>query len=355
MKPLQIGDIKAKIPVVQGGMGVGVSLAGLAGAVANEEGIGVISTAGVGVFEHDYDNNFIEANNRALRKEIKKARKISDGVLGVNIMVAFTHYAELVKTAVSEGIDIIFAGAGLPLNLPQYLDKNSKTKIVPIVSSGKAARIICSKWKEQFDYMPDAFVIEGPKAGGHLGFRKENLNNPAYSLEVLLPEVIEQTKIFEKKFNVKIPVIAAGGIYTGADIKKIMNLGASGVQLGTRFVTTHECDASLAFKQTYIKSKKEDIEIINSPVGMPGRAIKNRFIEKVRKGEKHPVKCPYRCLTTCDFKTTPYCIAHVLANAMKGDFDNGFAFAGVNAYKATEIISVKQTFDLLIKEYNEAD
>ncbi len=354
MKQLTIGNLTIKLPIIQGGMGVGVSMSGLAGAVANQGGVGVISTAGVGVAEHDYNTNFIEANIRGLKKEIQKAREITNGILGVNIMVAFTHFADLVKTSISEKIDIIFAGAGLPLNLPQFLTKESKTKLVPIVSSGKAARILCTKWKEQYNYLPDAIVIEGPKAGGHLGFKREDLENPDFSLEKLLPEVIEETKAFEKKYNTKIPVIAAGGIYTGIDIKKIMDIGASGVQIGTRFVTTNECDASLEFKQTYINSKEEDIEIINSPVGMPGRAIKNKFIEKVRKGEKHPVKCPYRCLRTCNFRTTPYCIADVLANAMKGDLANGFAFAGKNAFKATKIVSVKETFESLIQEYKEA-
>ena len=343
-----------KVPIIQGGMGVGISMSGLAGAVANEGGIGVIATAGLGMFEPDYVKNFIEANTRALKKEILKARELTNGVLGVNIMVAITNFADMVNTAISEGIDIIFSGAGLPLNLPQFLTEKSKTKLVPIVSSGRATKILCSKWKEQYDYLPDAIVVEGPKAGGHLGFKRNQLNDPKFALEELLRDVIEQVKYFEGKYNTTIPVIAAGGIYTGADIKKIMDLGASGVQMGTRFVTTEECDASLKFKQSYIDSLEEDMEIINSPVGMPGRAIRNEFIEKINRGEKRPVKCPYKCLKTCKIETTPYCIVAALVNAMKGNLYNGFAFAGSNAFRATKIISVKETMDSLIKEFKEA-
>ena len=260
----------------------------------------------------------------------------------------------MVITAISEGIDIIFAGAGLPMNLPHYLTKGSKTKLVPIVSSGRATRILCSNWKEKYDYLPDAFVVEGPKAGGHLGFKRDQLEDPEFALEKILPDVIGEVKYFEEKYNVKIPVIAAGGIYTGSDIKAIMDQGASGVQLGTRFVTTEECDASLRFKQSYIDSKESDMEIISSPVGMPGRAITNDFIDKINRGEKHPVKCPYKCLKTCNIESTPYCIVAALVNAMKGNFHNGFAFAGTNAFIATKIISVKETFDSLISEFKEA-
>ncbi|MBT4408934.1 MAG: nitronate monooxygenase [Bacteroidetes bacterium] len=353
MEELHIGNLKIKLPIIQGGMGIGVSMSGLAGTVANHGGVGVIAVAGLGMFEPDYARNFLEANARALKKEIQKAKAMTDGVLGVNIMVALTNFSNLVKTSIEEGIDIIFAGAGLPLNLPQYLTEGAKTKLGPIVSSGRAAKILCSKWKGLFDYLPDAIVVEGPKAGGHLGFKREQLDDPDFALEKLLPEVVEQVKYFEEKYRTKIPVIAAGGIYTGGDIKNIMDMGASGVQMGTRFVTTDECDASMDFKQTYIDSKEEDMEIVNSPVGMPGRAIFNEFIAKVRRGEKRPIKCPYQCLRTCDIKTTPYCIVAVLVNAQKGNFYNGYAFAGSNAYKATKVISVKETIESLVREYKE--
>lgn len=354
MRELNLGDLKIKLPIIQGGMGIAISLSGLASAVANEGGVGVIAVAGLGMFEDDYRKRYVQANSNGLRKEIRKARELTKGVLGVNIMVALTNFGELVKTSIEEGIDMIIAGAGLPLNLPEYLTEGSKTKLVPIVSSGRAAKILCGKWKDQYDYLPDAIVVEGPMAGGHLGFKRKQLDDPDFALEKLLPSVLENVKLFEDKYNVRIPVIAAGGIFTGADIKKIMDMGASGVQMGTRFVTTHECDASEKFKQTYIDSKLEDMEIINSPVGMPGRAINSEFIRKVNEGEKRPIKCPYHCLRTCNIETTPYCIVSALMNGRKGNFLNGYAFAGSNAYRTTEIVSVKELMNSLVDEFEKA-
>ncbi len=354
LKNLCIGDLTARLPIIQGGMGVGISLSGLASAVANEGGIGVIATAVIGMNEPDFSRNFLEANIRALRKEIRKARELSKGILGVNIMVALTNFADLVKTAIEEGIDIIFSGAGLPLNLPQFLNSTIKTNLVPIVSSARATGIILKKWSEKYNRLPDAIVVEGPLAGGHLGFKEEMIGDPEYSLEKLVPEVIQIVKPYEEKYKKPIPVIAAGGIYTGADIYRFFQLGASGVQMATRFVTTYECDASEKFKQTYIDSRKEDIVIIKSPVGMPGRAIKNTFLDEVSQGKRKPFKCPYHCLKTCDFKNTPYCISLALVNAKKGNLSHGFAFAGENAYRAKGIISVKELIETLIEEYKDA-
>jgi nitronate monooxygenase len=351
---LSIGDLFAKLPIIQGGMGVRISLANLAAAVANEGGIGVIATAGIGFQEPDNGTNFLEASIRALKREIRKARELTKGIIGVNIMGALTNYADMINTCIEEKIDIIFSGAGLPLHLPQFLKIESKTKLVPIVSSARAASIIAKTWTEKYNYPPDAVVVEGPLAGGHLGFKEEQISDIEFILEKLIPEVVEAVKPFEKKYNRRIPVIAAGGIYTGEDILKFIQLGASGVQMGTRFVSTHECDASDEFKQTYIDSIEEDIVIIKSPVGMPGRAIRNKFIEAVEEGKKHPFKCPYHCIKTCDYTTTPYCIAFALTNAYKGKLDHGFAFAGGNAYRVNEIISVKELMAILIREYDEA-
>ena len=354
MKSLKIGRLKAKLPIIQGGMGIGISLSGLASAVANEGGIGVIAAAGVGIFEPDYKSNFKEANIRALKDQIKKARKMTSGIIGVNIMVALSDFSDMVKTAIEEKIDIIFSGAGLPLDLPKHLMRTSKTKLVPIVSSGKAAKIITQVWTSRYNYVPDAFVVEGPKAGGHLGFKVENLDNPKYSLTNLIKDVVEQIKPFEKIQKKKIPIIAAGGIYTGKDIKEMMDQGAAGVQMATRFVTTNECDASDNFKECYINAKETDIEIINSPVGMPGRAITNDFVRSMRDGKKTPFACPYHCIITCDYTNSPYCIALALSNAQKGKMTKGFAFAGVNAYKAKAIISVKELIAKIKREFNES-
>jgi NAD(P)H-dependent flavin oxidoreductase YrpB (nitropropane dioxygenase family) len=250
---------------------------------------------------------------------------------------------------------LLFLGAGLPIRLPESLplDKLGElpTKFVPIVSSAKAAKIIFRSWAKQFDHIPDAVLVEGPLAGGHLGFKKENIDDPDYALEKILPEVIDVLKPYEKKFKRKIPVIAAGGIYTGADIHKFMQLGAQAVQMGTRFVATDECDASLEFKKAYLNCKKEDIVIIDSPVGLPGRAILDNFLQRVASGIKEIFKCPWKCLKTCDFKNVPYCIALALTNAKDGDLENGFAFAGANAYRVDKIISVKELIETLVAEY----
>ncbi len=354
LKKLTIGDLEIKLPIIQGGMGVGISLAGLASAVANQGGVGTIAAAGIGMFEPDFNTNYLEANIRALKKEIKKARKLTRGVLGVNIMVALSNYADLAKASIEEEIDIIFSGAGLPFSLPGFLKKDSRTKLVPIVSSGRAAGIITRKWLDKFNYLPDAIVVEGPKAGGHLGFKEEDIDDPSYALEKLVPEVVAAIRSFVEQYKKPIPVIAAGGIYTGQDILKFIKLGASGVQMGTRFVTTNECDPSDKFKQVYIDSGRDDVTIIKSPVGMPGRAIRNKFTEDVGRGERKPFICPHHCIITCDFKNAPYCIALALINAQKGKMDEGFAFAGANAYRADKIIPVKELIENLQEEYRTA-
>lgn len=356
MPKLEIGDLNVKIPIIQGGMGVGVSLAGLASAVANEGAIGVISSAGIGMLEPDFRTNFKEANRRALKNEIKKARKMTDGIIGVNIMVALSDFNNLVLTALEEMVDIIFFGAGITLNNLKTLAEGKiekiTTKFVPIISSAKSARIIFQWWSRHYNYVPDAVVVEGPLAGGHLGFTREQINNPNYALEKLLLDVISIIIPFEDQYSKKIPVIAAGGVYTGEDIYKLINLGADGVQMATRFVTTLECDASDEFKEAYINcNNKDDIVIIESPVGMPGRAIRNRFIEDISLGIKKPFKCPWKCLKTCDFTKSKYCIALALTNAKLGNLDEGFVFAGANAYLSNKIISVKKLIEELSEEY----
>jgi len=359
MPKLRIGNLEIDIPIIQGGMGVGVSLSGLAAAVANEGGIGVISSAGIGMLEADFERNFKEAHIRVLRREIKRAKEMTKGIIGVNIMVALSDYNEHLKAAVAENADLVFIGAGLPLKVPEIWPPGEwekvKTKIVPVVSSARAARIIFQSWQKSYNQVPDAVVVEGPLAGGHLGFKKEQIHDPAYTLEKILPEVISVIKPFEQHFNKNIPVIAAGGVYTGADIYRFIQLGAGGVQMATRFVATHECDASAEFKDAYIKCSKEDIVIIDSPVGLPGRAIRNRFLEEIESGNKIPFKCPWKCLKTCDLKSSPYCIARALTNAKNGHLEQGFAFAGANAYKIDKIISVKELFKTLMMEYEKAE
>jgi nitronate monooxygenase len=355
MKELIIGDLVAKMPIIQGGMAVGISVSGLASAVANEGGIGVIATAGIGHMDMNLHTNFVKVNNDALTHEIRKAKGKSKGIIGVNIMVALSNYSEQVRVAIEEGIDIIFSGAGLPLNLPGYLPEGCKTKLIPIVSSGKAAAIIAKRWIDKFNYIPDAIVVEGPRAGGHLGFKKENIFDPKYELENLLPAVLTQAKLLEDKYNKAIPVIPAGGIYTGADIYKFIKMGASGVQMATRFVATYECDASDEFKRSYLQAKEEDIVIIDSPVGMPGRAIRNQFLTDVSLGQKKPFKCPFHCIITCNIKEAPYCIAEALMNAKEGRINDGFAFSGANVYRVNDIVHVKELIASLETEYKIAE
>ena len=352
MKKLNIGNLSISVPIVQGGMGVGISLSGLASAVANEGGVGVISSAGLGLLYRNLSKDYIQASIMGLKEELRKAREKTKGVIGVNVMVAMSNFTDMVKTAIAEKADIIFSGAGLPLNLPSFLQKDSVTKLVPIVSSARAVRVIAEKWHSLYNYLPDAFVVEGPKAGGHLGFKDEQINDEHFSLEHILPEVIDEVQDMGARYGKEIPVIVAGGIYTGEDIKRFMDMGASGVQMGTRFVTTEECDASDVFKQTYIEAKQEDIQIIKSPVGMPGRAIFSKFIQKVKEGQKQPKTCICKCIKTCDISKSPYCIIAALYNAFKGNMDNGYAFAGANAFRATKIVSVKETFRSLLDEFS---
>ncbi len=353
MKNLKIGDLCASLPIVQGGMGVGISLSGLASAVAREGGIGVISAAGLGLIYKKFSNNFREASIEGLKQELRKAREATKGIVGVNVMVALTNFADMVRTAINEKADIIFSGAGLPLNLPSFLPEGAKTKLAPIVSSARAAKLICRKWWEEYRYLPDAVVVEGPKAGGHLGFKREQIDDEHYALETILPEVVDEIRHVEQEHGKKIPVIAAGGIYTGEDIYRIMELGADGVQMGTRFVTTEECDADPAFKECYLKADRDDIEIIQSPVGLPGRAIHTPFLDRVREGLMRPRSCPFDCIRTCDMVHSPYCIMLALYNAFKGHMERGYAFAGANGWRTDKILSVKKLIEELKHEYDE--
>ncbi|WP_183414540.1 NAD(P)H-dependent flavin oxidoreductase [Microbacter margulisiae] len=349
MKSFFIGNKEIRLPIIQGGMGVGISLSGLASAVANEGGVGVISCAGLGLLYRQYHGDYLKNSIWGLKEEIRKSREKTQGIIGVNIMVALSNFSDMARTAISEKADIIFAGAGLPLDLPSYLTNDSKTLLVPIVSSARAAKLICEKWQANYNYLPDAIVVEGPKAGGHLGFKKEQIEDLNYSLEQLIPGVVAIAAQYGDKK--KIPVIAAGGISTGEDIVRFMELGATGVQMGSIFVPTHECDASETFKQAYINSSKNDLMIIQSPVGMPGRAFVGEFIRSVNDGNEHPKSCPYHCLKTCNYKTSPYCIIKALYNASKGKMNKGYAFAGANAYLAEKISSVQEVIAKLKDEF----
>lgn len=345
MQGIKIGNKKSKYPIIQGGMGVGVSLHKLAGHVSKEGGIGVISTADIGYQEPDFNTNPLAANLRAIGSEIKKAREIagSDKVLGVNVMVALQNYAEIVKECVKQKIDLIISGAGIPKDLPEFV-KNSNTKIAPIVSSLRCCQLIVKHWIKKYNYVPDMIIIAGPKAGGHLGFKKEELETS--NLEDITKEVVQYVKEIEKEYRKEIPVIAAGGIWDNKDINKFLELGADGVQMATRFVTTYECDASNEFKEAYINAKEEDIKIISSPVGMPGRALYNEFIKSTENEKSKITKC-YKCIKTCDIKNTPYCITKALINSVKGNLKEGLIFCGSNVDKVKELMTVHDLMEEL--------
>ena len=347
IKPLKIGDLVANIPIIQGGMGVGVSLSNLAGNVAKHGAIGVVSAAHPGYLEEDFEKNTLAANIRGLTKHIKRAKEISsNGIIGVNVMVAMNNYIEHVKTAIEAGADLIISGAGLPLNLPE-ITKGSSIKIAPIVSSSKAARIVLTYWKKHFNRTADAVIVEGPMAGGHLGFKKDKIEDETKSFDKNVQSVIEEVKNFENEFNKPIPVIVAGGVFTHEDMMKYLNLGASGVQVATQFVATHECDAHINFKNAFVNCKKEDIELTISPVGMPGRAIKNKLTETLKTQRVKITKC-YDCLIPCNPASTPYCISSALIKAVKGDVENGLVFCGANAYRINKISSVEEILNKLI-------
>jgi nitronate monooxygenase len=265
-------------------------------------------------------------------------------------MFALTDYENLVETSVEENVDMIIAGAGLPLDLPKFLN-GKDIKLIPIVSSSRAFQIICRRWQSHYNKLPDAVIVEGVKAGGHLGYSYESIvDNTALTLEQIVEDVI----IVANSFEPAIPVIAAGGIFDGADIARFLKMGAAGVQMATRFVCTDECDVHPNFKQAYLDAGDEDITIIKSPVGLPGRVINNSFVEKIKQGETVPFECRYKCLRTCEPDKAPYCIAKVLANAAKGKMDEAFAFAGSNAGRCTEIVPVKVLVDKLVEELSQA-
>lgn len=349
MESLVIGNKEARIPIIQGGMGVGVSRSRLAGAVAKEGGIGIISTAQIGYDEEDFLYNIKESNVRAIEKHIRRAKSQADGgLVGVNVMVALKDYEEHVRTAAQVGADVVICGAGLPITLPQLVE-GTDTKFAPIVSSAKTISILLRMWEKRYHTTADFVVIEGPKAGGHLGFSIEDLQENADAtlyFDEEIKKIIDIVNEYEKRFERKIPVIAAGGIFDAEDIRHVRELGADGVQIASRFVTTEECDAHRDYKETYIQAKDKDVKIIQSPVGMPGRAIENQFLKDVVSGKKQVERC-LGCLAKCDPKNIPYCITDALTRAVKGDVENGLLFCGAFVGRIHEMTTVHNLMEEL--------
>ncbi|WP_103595792.1 nitronate monooxygenase [Campylobacter concisus] len=358
LKPLKIGKYEIKYPIFQGGMGLGISWDKLAGNVSLEGGLGIISSVGTGYYEN---RKFIDKelnakpfgsenfySTRGLRAVIENARKIcGDLPLGVNIMYAANDYARVVKDACEAGINIIVSGAGLPTNLPEFTQNFKEIALVPIVSSAKALKIICKRWLQRYERLPDAVVLEGPLSGGHQGFTYEQCLDPEFSLFNLIPQVKAEIKEWGD-----FPLIAAGGIWDKNDIEKAISLGANGVQMGTRFIGTHECDADIGFKEVILAAEEKDIELIKSPVGYPARGIRTNLINLVDKKMGPKIQCISNCVSPCqrgkEAKQVGYCIADRLFDAYSGKKESGLFFTGANGYKLKELISVKELMHKLV-------
>lgn len=354
---LRIGKYQPKFPIVQGGMGVMISGPRLSGAVAAEGGIGTLASVGLGVLTEGYNaKNFAERNSAMLKKYIMQAKEIAKGgVLAVNCMCALCDYESLVRTSCESGADIIVSGAGLPLKLPELTDGFPDVALVPIVSSVKAANIIINRWKKHYDRYPDGIVVETPNtAGGHLGARDiEQVSDPSLSLESVVPAMVD----YLKEKDIDIPVIAAGGIWDDNDMSKMFDMGAKGVQMGTRFAATEEGDASGRFKQSYVDAKDEDVVLIDSPCGLPGRAINSPMVKRYLAGIQERMPCRTPCLThcVCRVKHETFCIADALVAAYKGDWENGLFFCGTNVTKVNSIVKVRDLMKELLNGFKMPD
>ena len=353
-RQLKIGERIAQKSILQGGMGIGISLGNLAGAVAKCGGVGMISAAQIGFREPDFDENTEEANVRAMHQEYEKARQTApEGVIGFNIMVAMRHYERYVREAVQAGADLIVSGAGLPMDLPALTGK-AKTALAPIVSSERSARLILKYWDRKYHRLPDLVVIEGPLAGGHLGFSTEQLieymQEKKKNFDEEVKRILDTVKEFAEKAQKYIPVALAGGISSREQAEHAFRLGVDAIQVATRFVTTEECDADIRYKRTYLQAQEEDIVITKSPVGMPGRAILNPFLKKIQNGEQiRPEKC-HGCLKHCKPAEIPYCITDALIHAAKGEVDEALLFCGAEAWKAQKIQTVEEVIRELLGE-----
>ena len=351
-KPLKIGKYEVKYPLIQGGMGVRISAGSLAGHVAKCGGVGLVAAPGVALNSPFYTgDNYMEADAAAFKAELQKAYAIApDGVIGVNVMVALSDYEQLVVAAIEGGAKVVVCGAGLPMTLPGLTAHAPDVALVPIVSSVRAAQLIAKKWDKGYNRLPDAVVVEDPDtAGGHLGEKMENIGTGDYDQYATVRGVKE---FFLTEYGIDMPVIAAGGIWDRADLLHALEQGADGVQMASRFVPTVECDADDAFKQAYLDCKKEDIGLIMSPAGLPGRAILTNQEDIALYDQLRGSVCTTGCLKKCSFKESGerFCIVKALDRAQRGDVDTGLIFCGTNAWKADRIGTVQDIFDELFGE-----
>ena len=354
-----IGKHTIEVPIIQGGMGVGISWDQLAGNVSLEGGLGVISAVGTGYYENKIHAGKLVADRpldaanfyskEGLHKIFENARKIcGDKPLACNVLYAINDYGRVVIDACEAGADIIITGAGLPTNMPEFTADYPDVALVPIVSTAKALKIICKRWQKRYDRLPDAFILEGPKSGGHQGFTYDQCDLEENQLENLVKPVVEEAALWGN-----IPVFAAGGIWDKNDIEAMMALGAVGVQMGTRFIGTHECDAHPNLKQVLINAKAEDIQLMKSPVGYPARGVLSNLTRLVETRSGPDIKCISNCVAPCnrgvEAKEVGFCIADRLSDAYLGNLEFGLFFSGTNGYRLNELISVKTLMKKLIE------
>lgn len=344
---MNIGGLEVKVPIIQGGMGVRVSTSSLAAAVADCGAAGTIASVGLPPDTPENRADVPKSCREFLVKDIITARELSRGVIGVNIMVALSNYEDIARTAANAKVDFIISGAGLPLRLPEYTEGTS-VKMIPVISSGRGAEVVARTWKRRYNRLPDAVIVEGPLSGGHIG---------GHSIEELeagdlteLEGTVKDVLGVMKEYGKDIPVLAAGGIFDGKDIARFLKLGAKGVQIGTRFIATNECSADIKYKQMFVDATEDDLVYIQSPVGMPAKVIKTKFVEEMLGGGRRPISCNYQCLRTCDPQKAPFCIAKALIDAVEGDIDNAIVFASSYVSRIKKIVPVKDLIDEITSE-----
>ena len=349
MLPLKIGDLEIEMPVIQAGMGVQVAKSELAAAVARAGGVGCISSVGLGTIEASL-KDYLADSRENLAKEIRNARRLANGgVIGVNIMVALANYDDMVDVCVKEKVDIIVSGAGLPINLPE-LTKGSGIKLIPVISSGRAMKVILKSWDRRYKTMPDAVIIEGPQCGGHMAFTREQVLHPETApIQKILNDVKEILAPYEKEYNKKIPLIGAENIVTPEDVLKKLEMGFDGVHIGTRFICTEESGIDRKSKEVYVNAKDEDIVVLHSPLGLPVKVLKTPLVEKLLNGEKIPFGCQFRCLRACEATEAKFCIADALVKTLYGETDEGLFMVGSGIGRINDIIPAEQFFEQLKK------
>ena len=349
MLPLKIGNLEVPMPVIQAGMGVQVAKADLAAAVARAGGIGCISSVGLGTIEAS-QNDYTADSKKNLITQIRKAKELApEGILGVNVMVALSNYDSVVQTCVEEKVDVIISGAGLPIPLPG-LTKGSGIKLIPVVSSGRAMKVVLKSWHRRYQVIPDAVIIEGPLCGGHMGFSREQVIHPELMpIQQILREVKIELAPFEAEYGRKVPILGAENVVDANDVIEKINMGFDGVHVGTKFICTEESGLDIKSKEVYVNAKAEDVVVLRSPLGLPVKVLRTPLVEKLLNDEKIPFGCPFRCLRACEASEAKFCIADALLNTLYGDTENGLFMVGSGIGRVNDIIPAEEFFEPLKK------